>query len=144
VLPGTENAVRPFFSPDGQWIGFVGNGHLRKISVRGGAPIPLATAPYLYGGTWGRDGSIVAALNAAAPLSRIPDTGGTPEEVVSIAESGSRGLQFPQLLPGGHAVLFTAIQDAPAIYVKNLETRKTERLVENATIARCPSPKPDL
>ena len=42
-LPGTQDAVAPFFSPDGQWIGFkVGREKVSKISVEGGAVVPLA------------------------------------------------------------------------------------------------------
>jgi dipeptidyl aminopeptidase/acylaminoacyl peptidase len=99
----------------------------------------LAPAPYLVGATWGRNGSIIAALNAVAPLSRVPDTGGAPQEIVSLREAGgARGLEFPQYLPGGQAVLFAAFDfgDASEIYVKSLATRKLQRLVENATIAR--------
>jgi serine/threonine-protein kinase len=101
-----ENAGEPFFSPDGQWIGFFANGNLQKISIRGGAPVVMATAPGYDGATWGNDGFIIAALNVNASLSRIPETGGTPTEIVSRAEAGARGLQFPQYLPGSKAILF--------------------------------------
>jgi predicted Ser/Thr protein kinase len=136
ILPGTENAGDPFFSPDGQWIGFYANGHLQKISIRGGAPVVLAPAPGAFGATWGNDGFIIAALNVAAPLSRIPETGGTPTEIVSLAEGGGRGLQFPQYLPGGKAILFGATGSAAGIYVKGLAAGKAQRLVNNATAGR--------
>jgi serine/threonine protein kinase len=136
ILPGTENAASPFFSPDGLWIGFGANDQLQKISIRGGAPVPLVAGAAFTGGAWGRDGSIIAALNIAAPLMRIPDTGGVPEEVVRPDEAGAAGLIRPQHLPGGHAVLFTAIfNNGTAAYVKNLSTLKTQRLVENVLIS---------
>ena len=132
LLPGTENAAYPFFSPDGQWIGFASNGQIQKVSIRGGAPVPLAAEAIFDGGAWGKDGSIIAPLNIAAPLMRIPDTGGVPEEVVRPDEAGAVGLMLPQYLPGGHAILFTAIfNTGTGVYVKNLSTRKTQRLVEN-------------
>src|SRR5262249_15982331 len=61
-LPGTENAADPFFSPDGQWIGFNADRKLKKISVLGGAAVVLCNAPVLPGGAWGEDGNIIAAL----------------------------------------------------------------------------------
>jgi serine/threonine-protein kinase len=136
ILPGTENAALPFFSPDGQWIGFGANDHLQKVSIRGGAPVPLAAEAAFDGGTWGKDGSIIAVLNITAPLMRIPDTGGVPEEVVRPDEAGAAGLVLPQYLPGGHAILFTAVfNTGTEVYVKNLNTRQTQRLVENALTA---------
>jgi serine/threonine-protein kinase len=136
ILPGTDNAALPFFSPDGQWIGFASNGQVQKVSIRGGAPVPLAAEAAFDGGTWGKDGSIIAVLNIIAPLMRIPDTGGVPQEVVRPEEAGAAGLVLPQYLPGGHAVLFTAIFNTEtAAYVKNLSTRKTQRLVDNVLIS---------
>ena len=44
-LPGTQGAAAPFFSPDGQWVGFVAGGKVNKISVEGGAVVPLGTRP---------------------------------------------------------------------------------------------------
>src|SRR5260370_485414 len=39
-VPGTEGAHNPFFSPDGQWIGFNGaDGKLKKVSLSGGASV---------------------------------------------------------------------------------------------------------
>src|SRR5271170_4803701 len=66
-LPGTENAASPFFSPDGQWVGFGAHDQLQKVSVRGGAPVPLAAESAFNGGAWGRDGSIIAPMSIAAP-----------------------------------------------------------------------------
>jgi hypothetical protein len=136
ILPGTENAKYPFFSPDGQWIGFGAKDQLQKVSIRGGAPVPLAAEAAFNGGAWGKDGSIIAPLSIAAPLMRIPDTGGVPEEVARPDDAGASGIISPQYLPGGHAILFTAIfNTATAVYVKNLSTRQTQRLVENALTA---------
>ena len=61
ALSGTENARDPFFSPDGQWIGFFADGKLKKISVQGGAAVTLCDAPDDRGGSWGDDGTIVFA-----------------------------------------------------------------------------------
>src|SRR5438045_8325517 len=60
-LSKTEGAYAPFFSPDGQWVGFFARGKLMKIRLDGGEPIPLCDAPTARGGTWGEDGNIIAA-----------------------------------------------------------------------------------
>src|SRR5207302_3449869 len=71
LLPGTQSAHDPFFSPDGQWVGFFADGKLKKISVQGGAPVFLCNAPFDWGATWGEDGNIIAALSTSAGLSRL-------------------------------------------------------------------------
>jgi hypothetical protein len=61
-LAGTDNAIDPFFSPDGQWIGFFADNNMQKISVQGGAPVVLADSSNSRGASWGDDGTIVAEL----------------------------------------------------------------------------------
>jgi Tol biopolymer transport system component/predicted Ser/Thr protein kinase len=107
ALAGTENAGTPFFSPNGQWIGFGADGKLKKISVEGGAPVTLCDAPNLRGASWGDDGSIVAALSVTGGLSRVSSDGGTPAEVTKLTP-GERTHRWPQVVPGSEAVVFTA------------------------------------
>jgi Tol biopolymer transport system component/predicted Ser/Thr protein kinase len=105
-LAGTQGAFEPFFSPDGQWVAFFANGKLKKISVEGGAAITLCDANFATGGSWGEDGNIIAGLGAGQGLSRIPSTGGAPTLVTELAQ-GEVTHRWPQILPGGKAVLFT-------------------------------------
>ena len=106
-LSGTENAHSPFFSPDGQWIGFFADGKLKKISVEGGAAVTLCDAPGLAGASWGDDGNIIAALSPTGGLSRVPSAGGTPVLVTKL-NTGELTHRWPQVLPGSQAILFTA------------------------------------
>jgi Tol biopolymer transport system component/DNA-binding winged helix-turn-helix (wHTH) protein len=113
-LAGTEGAGSPFFSPEGQWIAFFANGKLRKIAVQGGAPVTLAEASPQAGGlvsrpgSWGDDGNIIAMLNPAAGLVRVPSAGGSPAPVIGLNKGKSEVDTWPQVLPGSQAVLFTA------------------------------------
>src|SRR5690348_11531557 len=70
-LPGTSGANGPFLSPDGQWVGFYSGGKFNKISVEGGAVVPLADAPGNAGASWGLDGNIIATVFPAG-MARIP------------------------------------------------------------------------
>lgn len=106
-LPITAGATSPFFSPDGQWIGFVAGGKLRKISVDGGGELVLCSASSSYtGADWGEDGNIVASLRISGGLSQVPSTGGTPTPVTDLVGE-ERTHRWPQILPGGKAILFT-------------------------------------
>ncbi|HYM13626.1 MAG TPA: protein kinase, partial [Bryobacterales bacterium] len=107
LLPGTESAIDPFFSPDGQWVGFFARGALKKISVQGGAPVTLCNASTPEGGSWGEDGNIVAELNQGSGLVRVPAAGGTPQLLTKLVGDETTH-RWPQVLPGGQGVLFTA------------------------------------
>jgi serine/threonine protein kinase/WD40 repeat protein len=105
-LPGTDGAHGPFFSPDGNWVGFFAQRKLQKMSVSGGSPIVLCNAPLGRGGSWSEDGHIIAALSATGALSRIPVQGGAPV-AFSKFEPGEMTHRWPQILPGGQGVLVT-------------------------------------
>jgi Tol biopolymer transport system component len=139
-LPGTENGESPFFSPDGQWIAFAAEGKLKKVPVGGGAAFALCDAPNLRGGAWGENGTIVAALDSATGLSRISEAGGTPQPLTTLA-NGDVTHRFPQLLPGGRAVLFTASTNGTAfndatIAVAALDTGQVRTIVRNGYAGR--------
>ncbi|HEX6323932.1 MAG TPA: protein kinase [Vicinamibacterales bacterium] len=107
-LPGTEDGVDPFFSPDGQWIGFFAGGKLRKIAVSGGAAVDIADTRIPRGGAWAGDGTIYFTPTAMAgtALMRVPDAGGAPQPVGPMID-GHVTQRWPQLLPGEQALIYT-------------------------------------
>ena len=131
----------PFFSPDGQWVAFFAGGKLKKISVEGGAAIALCDAPNARGGTWGEDGNIVAAFNSGGGvLSRIPSAGGASTAVTQLAQ-GESTHRWPQILPGGKSVLFTAHSgpvdfDGANIEVMTLADHRVKTLQHGGTFGR--------
>ena len=108
VLPGTENVRNPFFSPNGEWIGFFADGRLKKISVRGGSAVTLCEAPDDRGGSWSEDGTIVFTSESRSGLSKISSAGGSPEQLTTLNQASEHTHRWPQVLPGGKAVLFTS------------------------------------
>ncbi len=78
LLDGAAGAAAPFFSADSQWIGFFADGKLKKISVRGGAPIVLCDVGGSRGGDWGEDGTMIFPTQFTSPLYRVSADGGTP------------------------------------------------------------------
>ena len=140
-LVGTQGAFEPFFSPDGQWVAFFTTGNLKKISVDGGAAITLCGGTNNpRGGSWGADGNIIASLNGAVGLSRIPSSGGSPKPVTDL-QSGEVTHRWPQVLQGGKAVLFTSsasqgAYDAASINVMSLAEHRRKTLVQGAGFGR--------
>ncbi len=108
VLAGSDGATNPFFSPDGQWVAFFADGKLKKVSVNGGAVVTLCDAPSNRGGDWSEDGTIVFSPDrTGVPVVRVSEAGGTPEPITQLA-GGDVIHRWPQMLPGGRAVLYTA------------------------------------
>ncbi|MGP8243709.1 MAG: protein kinase domain-containing protein [Bryobacteraceae bacterium] len=109
-LAGTEGASCPFFSPDGQSVGFRVGSKVDKISVEDGAVAPLADIGFgnFAGASWGEDGSIIVSEAVGKGLLRIP-AGGGPAETVAALPNGAIALAVPQILPGDKAILFTDI-----------------------------------
>jgi len=142
-LAGTEDAYGPFFSPDGQTVGFFAGGKLKKISVERGGAVELCDASWGAGGSWGDDGNIIAALNGPdGILSRIPSAGGSVQPVTQLLpERGELGTSWPQVLPGAQAVLFTALRttgsfEEAAIVVQSLRTGERKTLVRGGYYGR--------
>ncbi len=143
-LPGTEGAVAPFFSPDGQWVGFFSgisesNYKLNKISVEGGAVVALAEVGFVGGGSWGVDGDIFVGGVLTKGLTRISASGGVPRPVFDLAP-GEVGYVAPQILPGGKAVLFAAFRtfdvNTASIEVFSFADRRRKTLVPGVSVAR--------
>ncbi len=114
VLAGAESAEFPFFSPDGRWIAFFADGKLKKISVTGGAAVTLCDAPTGRGGSWADDGTIVlqpSVTGTGEGLVRVSEAGGAPQVLTRLQE-GEANQRWPQVLPGGRAVLYTAAASA--------------------------------
>ena len=129
-LPGTQDADVPLFSPDGQWVAFAGGTKLNKISVEGGAVVPIGdvSVTHVAGAHWGEDGRLLVSESFGnRGLIRLAAGGGPPEILTGL---GSEELAFPrpQLLPGGQAVMFavdTAMNvDTMTIEVLTLADRK--------------------
>src|SRR5215471_6178734 len=106
-IQGTNvDAANPFFSPDGQWIGFysVAERRLKKIAITGGAAVTLAEVAFPFGSSWTADNHILLA-DPRLGILRVTADGSKPETL--IAAKDGEVMHGPQLLPDGDHVLFT-------------------------------------
>jgi hypothetical protein len=105
-------AANPFFSPDGQWVGYFERaGDLMKVAVLGGEQSVVATiVGRPTGGAWGRDGTIIFATTEG--LYQVPEGGGEPR-LLAKPDAGrkERAFAWPQFLPGGKTVLLTIVPE---------------------------------
>jgi serine/threonine-protein kinase len=106
-LPGTEDAIQPFFSPDGKWVGYYANSQLRKTPVSGGPSVPIADATGFWGASWYTDNEIVISMDGT--LAVVPASGGKPRVFAqSDSSAGNFQMRFPLVLADGKTVLYTA------------------------------------
>jgi len=124
AIPGTEDAGRPFWSPDSKSVGFVAGGKLKKVDLAGGSPDILCDATASRGGAWSEDGTILFAERTAG-LMRIPAGGGQRVPVTAIKpEAGEQSHYYPQWIPGGRRFLYL-VRGSPekqGIYVASLDS----------------------
>jgi len=123
LVPETEGAREPSFSPDGLWLAYSSGRALLRVSVSGGAPRPLVPAGDLRprDAHWGDAGSIV--FSGPTGMYLVPETGG---EVVALRTTG---FFSPSLLPGGRAIIGGLAGD---VVLLDLETDSVRTLVADA------------
>ena len=126
-IPGTDGGQCPFFSPDGEWLGFWSDGKLKKVRLRGGEVQTIASTDLPLGATWG-PGDVLLFGTPYQGLMRVSAGGGVPKQITRPAwSSADWGHRFPSFLPGGRAALFTIISarfrdDEDRVAVLSLDT----------------------
>ncbi len=122
-VPRTEGAHSAFFSPNGEWVGFVTDQSLKRIRL--GAGSEEIIAPYvegLAGATWRDDDTIIFATLPGGSLFEVPATGGTPKPLVIGERTFTSGFFFPHFLPGGNALAFNTTAAGGLLGALSLET----------------------
>ena len=109
TLSGTEGALGPFFSPDGKALAFFARGRLRTITLGSLETRELSDAPTARGGSWADDGFIYYAPRGDSEIMKVPADGSAAAVAVTTLDrsKGEISHRWPQVLPGGKAMLFT-------------------------------------
>src|SRR6185436_10619757 len=127
LFPGTQEAESPSFSPDGEWIAFQSNGHLRKIAVAGGSALALVPGDSLLASrpSWGEDGSVV--FESGNRLYRIAPDGGPPRLLKGAPFGGA-----PRITPDGHGVLYVDTHQGSKLLYYDLASDSAFTVLEEA------------
>ncbi len=144
LVAGTtaESPYNPFFSPDGQWIGFVTPSELKKVPITGGTPIRLSKVNRSRGASWGPDDTIVIAPDRASGLFTVPAAGGELQPLTTInSENGEASHRWPQIVPGGYVIFTTLLQgsdvaDEAVIEAVSLDTGNRKVLHRGGSFGR--------
>ncbi len=131
VLPGTEGAYSPFWSPDSRQIAFFAGGKMKKLDPLGSAVQIICDAPTGRGGSWGRDGTILFNPKFFSEVYRVNASGGAPVRVTTLDSSLEELIHaFPLFLPDGNHFLFTALgnRHVGKVYVGSLDGKPVKRI----------------
>ena len=132
---GTEGGVTPFFSPDGASLGFFADGQLKRVSVDGGTPLPIAEARHWWGASWGVLDTIVYTPSIFSPIWQVAADRGEPRQLTTL-EEGELGHWWPHFLPEERAVLFTSYNAlGPTVEVYAMDTGQRHTIL-NGGFAR--------
>jgi serine/threonine protein kinase/Tol biopolymer transport system component len=131
ISGANEITSTPFFSPDGQWIGYWSqtDTKLKKVAITGGAPVVLCDGGTVLGANWGADDMIVYSQNGKG-IMRISAAGGIPEMLIEIKDEA---FYHPRLLPDGKSVIFTIGPPPYRIAVQSLKSRERKVLFAGDT-----------
>jgi serine/threonine-protein kinase len=139
-IPGTERSSNPVFSPDGEWVAFVADGHLKKVRLGAGASLTLADSvagPY-GAAAWLDDGTLVYVTPTLNELRRVSAAGGTNTLAMRDTSMGGIGVGMPTPLPGARGVLFQGCSSGcvtMSVHVADLRTGKQKTLLDGAVQA---------
>jgi dipeptidyl aminopeptidase/acylaminoacyl peptidase len=114
-VAGAEDAIFPFWSPDGRYVAFFGQGSLKRVEASGGPVLTICDAERGVGGTWGPDGTILFAPKPSSPLLRVLSSGGTPVPVTKLdARLHVTAHRYPKFMPDSqHFLYMTMNPSAP-------------------------------
>jgi serine/threonine-protein kinase len=145
MIPGTDGVADPFFSPDGQWIGFTADNQLKRVPVLGGAPTAITEERNngIRGVAWMPDGNLVATLDQWN-IYRLPFSGGIRPQRIDVKADRPGGYvsyRWAQSLPGGKAVLVTTstvrgAYDDGQVGVLSLDTAQYKAVVHGGYFGR--------
>jgi len=153
ALRGTIGATTPFFSPDGEWIGFHADGAIRRAALAGGAPQIIAELPRIWNVRWMSNDTLYFSMHAPPSLRnrwrtphnvwhsmwKLAVTGGEPVPLKPdlIVPGQHEYHLYPEPLPGGRAIVYTrSTAQEFDVRILSLDTGEDRLLVSAASAAR--------
>jgi Tol biopolymer transport system component/predicted Ser/Thr protein kinase len=141
-LPGTEEAMHPFWSPDGRSLGFFTPTAVKRVDLASGAPQKLCDSAGGRGGAWSKEGVIIFADSAATPLFRVPDTGGEAEPATRLDPSrGEKSHRYPSFLADGRRFIYWMRgnkREHQGIYLASLDSPDSRLLLKSDALGFAP------
>jgi serine/threonine protein kinase/Tol biopolymer transport system component len=140
LMPGTDGAFKPFWSPDSTFIGFGAGGKIKKIALDGGSPQSICDIPDSFttaSGSWNRDGVIIFPVNRDNRIGiyRVSAAGGQASPLTTLKDKETAHV-YPSFLPDGQHFLYLVRSpqaDIAGVYVGALDSKDTKRILDLAS-----------
>jgi serine/threonine protein kinase len=126
-VPGTANALAPFWSPDSRSLGFYADNELRIVGVDGGQVQRVCDqSTNSPAGAWNREDVILFTTGTQSGIYRV-STSGRGATAVRVAAKGDRDGQFmsPEFLPNGRDFVYRHVTSTPPtsdVFVGSLDS----------------------
>ena len=138
-IRGTEGfglfALNPFFSPDGQWVGFWADYKIFRVQLAGGNPLQVCACEYYPGRVvWGDDG-LLTFYQGGQGISQVASAGGRPQVLITRDSAKGERLGWPQRIPGSEWIIFSSRPMDKSwretkILAQSLKTNERKTLIE--------------
>lgn len=134
LLPGSDNPLEPFWSPDSKSVGYGSNGKLKRSDISGGNAQVLCDAARMVGGSWNREGTIIFTPDYRTVLVQVSANGGEPKPVaMNTSDDGPQRHRYPYFLPDGRRFLF--LNEQKGLFVGSLDSPEITQIVPDTTPA---------
>ena len=127
LLPGSENALEPFWAPNSRSIAYGSNGKLKRSDLTGANGQVVCDAARLVGGSWSKDGIMIFAPDYSMPLMQVPAQGGEPKQVEMQGEHANVDHRNPYFLPDGRHFL---LPWSNAIWAGSLDSPQLKQIID--------------
>ncbi len=138
IIPQTDDAIFPFWSPDSRFIAFFTQGKLKKVEATSGSPRPICDSADSRGGTWSRNGTILFSPSSSDSLYAVPSEGGTVTRITNLDSARKENShRFPHFLPDGEHFIYVTLSGAvenQGIYLGSLNSKESRRLLDTLTM----------
>jgi len=134
LLPGSENPLEPFWSPDSKAVAYGSNGKLKRSDLTGGNAQVICDAARIVGGSWSKDGVIIFVPDYRARLVRVSANGGEPQLVaMNIPEGEIQRHRYPYFLPDGQHFLY--LNEQKGIWAGSLDSPEIKQVAPDSSPA---------
>lgn len=143
VLPGSDNALEPFWAPDSKSIAYGSRGKLKRSDISGGNAQVLADAPRLVAGAWNNTGDIIYCPDYGSVMFTVSAKGGEPRQITVQIDENESGHSSGTFLPDGRRFLFNRLHSANeeirGLWIGSLDSQEVRRIIpDNPTVRFAP------
>lgn len=134
LLPGSENPLEPFWSPDSKSVAYGSNGKLKRSDLTGGNAQVICDAARTVGGSWSNDGTIIFVPDYRARVVQVPANGGEPQLVaMNMPEGELQRHRYPYFLSDGRHFLY--LNEQKGIWAGSLDSPEIKQVAQDSSPA---------